>query len=372
MNLKVAARRLGVHYQTAYRWVRSGELIAVRTGGSYEISEAALTFFLHQRANLADDRVTPMPSGQSPVLPCAIDKDPLLAQLCDEAGISLQPLLDHVTSRLAEEIGDGCVLRLGCGDSLTARSARHVDPSVQALLTSILTSGEGLPAGAHELIAARQGRTVCENFVRQDRQEPRLPRVYQQHASRLAHFGHLSVAVRLDDGLTIGVLSLTRSAPGRPYTSADEAAVMAYARWVAAGWQRHEQFQLGYQACTRVVALLEQPGTTNRERHRVAGVLRGLTSVGCAVFDATRHPVVANVPIEQIPAVAHPAASAAWEQIDGLGLDYLHDEITMCEDDSSANLEWHWAVCRRPDFSVDHVVVTWTTAEQHRQLALAE
>ena len=34
MNLKEAARRLGVHYQTAYRWVRSGELVAVRIGSA--------------------------------------------------------------------------------------------------------------------------------------------------------------------------------------------------------------------------------------------------------------------------------------------------------------------------------------------------
>ena len=41
MNLKTAARRLGVHYQTAYRWVRSGQLVAVKVGAGYEISDAA-------------------------------------------------------------------------------------------------------------------------------------------------------------------------------------------------------------------------------------------------------------------------------------------------------------------------------------------
>ena len=41
MNLKTAALRLGVHYQTAYRWVRSGQLVAVKVGAGYEISDAA-------------------------------------------------------------------------------------------------------------------------------------------------------------------------------------------------------------------------------------------------------------------------------------------------------------------------------------------
>ena len=49
VNLKTAARRLGVHYQTAYRWVRSGQLVAVKVGAGYEISDAALARFEAQR-----------------------------------------------------------------------------------------------------------------------------------------------------------------------------------------------------------------------------------------------------------------------------------------------------------------------------------
>lgn len=37
MDLEAAARRLGVHYQTAYRWVRSGALPALKVGSEYEI-----------------------------------------------------------------------------------------------------------------------------------------------------------------------------------------------------------------------------------------------------------------------------------------------------------------------------------------------
>ena len=42
VNLKSAARALGVHYQTAYRYVRAGDLVAVRVGNGYEISESAV------------------------------------------------------------------------------------------------------------------------------------------------------------------------------------------------------------------------------------------------------------------------------------------------------------------------------------------
>jgi excisionase family DNA binding protein len=38
VNLRAAAECLGVHYQTAYRWVRTGALVAVKQGASYEIT----------------------------------------------------------------------------------------------------------------------------------------------------------------------------------------------------------------------------------------------------------------------------------------------------------------------------------------------
>src|SRR3954469_3418027 len=50
MNLKTAALRLGVHYQTVYRWVRSGQLIAVKVGAGYEVSEGAVARLRAQRA----------------------------------------------------------------------------------------------------------------------------------------------------------------------------------------------------------------------------------------------------------------------------------------------------------------------------------
>ncbi|MEL7210850.1 MAG: helix-turn-helix domain-containing protein, partial [Actinomycetota bacterium] len=37
LSLDDAARRLGVHYQTAYRWVRSGRLPAVLVDGRYRV-----------------------------------------------------------------------------------------------------------------------------------------------------------------------------------------------------------------------------------------------------------------------------------------------------------------------------------------------
>lgn len=50
MDLQTAAERLGVHYQTAYRWVRRGSLVAAKRGTSYEIGEVDLQAFIASRA----------------------------------------------------------------------------------------------------------------------------------------------------------------------------------------------------------------------------------------------------------------------------------------------------------------------------------
>jgi excisionase family DNA binding protein len=50
VELKEAAEQLGVHYQTAYRWVRDGTLAAVKIGSSYAVSLEEIERFLARRA----------------------------------------------------------------------------------------------------------------------------------------------------------------------------------------------------------------------------------------------------------------------------------------------------------------------------------
>lgn len=45
VDLKTAAEELGVHYQTAYRWVREGSLSAVKVGASYEVDSTEISRF---------------------------------------------------------------------------------------------------------------------------------------------------------------------------------------------------------------------------------------------------------------------------------------------------------------------------------------
>ncbi len=60
LDLQTAADELGVHYQTAYRWVRSGKLAARVVGGKYQVERSAL-------ASVASARTAP----QAPAPPSA-------------------------------------------------------------------------------------------------------------------------------------------------------------------------------------------------------------------------------------------------------------------------------------------------------------
>ena len=48
MELQTAADALGVHYQTAYRWVRSGRLPARLIGGKYVVTRHDVDAVMHQ------------------------------------------------------------------------------------------------------------------------------------------------------------------------------------------------------------------------------------------------------------------------------------------------------------------------------------
>jgi excisionase family DNA binding protein len=49
LDLREAAERLNVHYQTAYRWIRNGSLAATKIGPSYQVSDAEVARFLAHR-----------------------------------------------------------------------------------------------------------------------------------------------------------------------------------------------------------------------------------------------------------------------------------------------------------------------------------
>ena len=75
MQLRDAAETLGVHYQTAYGWVRQGTLRARKTPRGYEVSESDVHALLARRAAGAE------PSREVQVRDWAAQADRLYAAL---------------------------------------------------------------------------------------------------------------------------------------------------------------------------------------------------------------------------------------------------------------------------------------------------
>ncbi len=62
ITLNEAAEKLGVHYMTAYRYVRTGRLDAIKVGGEWRLSSADLAAFMSAAS-------APAPAGRTPRAP---------------------------------------------------------------------------------------------------------------------------------------------------------------------------------------------------------------------------------------------------------------------------------------------------------------
>ncbi len=92
VELRTAAAELGVHYQTAYRWVRNGRLPATMVAGKYSVSRSDLEEFARLRTR---------PSTVSPPSPRRLDGQ---AERMHEALLTGDdPAARQISRRLVEE-----------------------------------------------------------------------------------------------------------------------------------------------------------------------------------------------------------------------------------------------------------------------------
>jgi MerR family transcriptional regulator, light-induced transcriptional regulator len=87
MDLESAAAVLGVHYQTAYRWVRTGLLPAVKVGAGYELDPDHVATIAHERRQ---DRVMPARPG----LDCAVECGALAHALASGDDVAARRLVE--------------------------------------------------------------------------------------------------------------------------------------------------------------------------------------------------------------------------------------------------------------------------------------
>ncbi len=236
VNLKQAARHLGVHYQTAYKLVRSGRLAAVRVGGGYEISDAAIARYLAERDAIRRVPDEPVARVTARTLDDMI-RDIRIA--LDTPGAVAEPVLEMVADALAAHLGDVVMVRPLSNDGchFVGGPVRHVDPRRRAIAAAAAARHtlplKRQPAG----LAVTSGEIVVMPHVPQDGVRAKIPPEMLQHLDG-GGIHSLVAAPAISSGVTRAVVSVTRDAPGRPYTDDDVTLVRRLTQMVGTALDR--------------------------------------------------------------------------------------------------------------------------------------
>ncbi len=136
MQLREAAEVLGVHYQTAYAWVRQGVLPARKTGRGYEVSEGDVRTLAARRAS----GTAPRPTIR--VRDWTAQADRLYAAIMSGD----ETLARHIFARLAR------------GVPLTELCERVIAPALYRI-------GEDWAAGGTTIAAEHRASAICERLI---------------------------------------------------------------------------------------------------------------------------------------------------------------------------------------------------------------
>ena len=269
MNLKSAARQLGVHYQTAYRWVRSGQLVAVKVGAGYEISDAALTRFEAQRTALERlpeptvDTAAPPPRA----VPTPAESLAVLDRMIDVITLDPGPVAHRAARYAAEVLGDAAIVSLrGDDGEIDVAAVAHCNPVAEVTVAAVARDVPFTCEVAQ--MAMRRDSSVFLPQVAQravrDRLQPELHELLLGGSCYSLICAPIRVGAQID-----GTLLMIRDAPGRPYERDDVPFVEEIADRIALARNRAEMTCATRDACRRVA---DAAGTIARRRDRIDGL----------------------------------------------------------------------------------------------------
>jgi excisionase family DNA binding protein len=239
MNLKQAAGRLGVHYQTAYKLVRSGALTAVRIGGTYDISEAAIERYVSQQEAMRRG----VPAAHSaPQVDSADTREHLLHDVAEAARTgTLSPRGTYATVAhgLASVLRDSCIVWMVHHDrhvvepiahdhwvarrrSVLAAYLEHVPFDLdEGFVSHVLTSGK-------RLFAPHVPRDVLRAGTRAE---------FVHHLDELPTHSMMLVPIVVAGEIT-GVIETARDSSPTPFDVEDLALLQEIARLVGLAIER--------------------------------------------------------------------------------------------------------------------------------------
>lgn len=317
MNLKQAARRLGIHYQTAYKLVRSGRLAAIRVGGGYEISEAALARYLAERE--AVRRVPMAEATPGATSEAASDADTLVeaaTHALHATTLSSRAVLDVVAEGLSRVLGDLAIVRPLSRDGrwLLPGSVHHADPRRRAIATTEVDAFPKPATEGHEGVAVSTRAPVFVPHVPQDRVRAQTrPELLQYLDEGGVH--SLVCVPAMHDGEVLAVVVASRDTPGRPYTRDDVSLVTQLASIVGAAIARAHAAAEGWQ---RRHALMSAVAGVDADALEGTGARRLLASEGSAelICDIEGVIVSANAPAGRL--VSKTPEALVGQQVDEL------------------------------------------------------
>ena len=311
MNLKEAAHHLGVHYQTAYKWVRAGELVAVRVGGRYEVSPAAIQRFEASRnAVVGDDESMPIPALAGLV---EIDPEDLIEELealVIDPFVAFPAIVAIVARRGAMVLGDTCIAIVNDDDGRAVyQSVDHPNPDQAAILTGALhlTNSRPAPVGGIAMRAFTEQRVIRIPHLPQDWLRRAVRPELLQHLRRCPVHSVLAAPV-IVEGASVGVVIFTRDTPDRPYTEHDASYVERLADRMALLYQSAQDIEVAWELraelvkrLTRVVRSHAPDAATFAEA--IADVLHatpGARTVPVAIFDPAGRIVALNEAAQRV------------------------------------------------------------------------
>ena len=359
MNLKAAAQRLGVHYQTAYKWVRSGELIAVRVGSRYEVSEAAIDRLHATRRNVARD-LTPRPEDEKPSV--ASDARNELREFARIPLLDVEPAVIHATRRIAERSGDLSLIFIANPLRTGPEVVTYFDPvpsRVSLLGTLAAARAREWPDTDGPLIRTfLAGETLLVPHVAQDWLRHQVPRDLHQYLDEIGLFSLVAAPVLAAD-VAVGAVALLRDHPGRPFGPTDEHRVGEIGRLVGTIVERARAS--GVARRTRVIVAERLEAYV-----RTAGIpspaelhsLLSAESMPVAVLDPALQVVATNAAFAEV--TGHAEVAIDDSPLAGLAsgdLDFVDTIVRVAEPGPSYDLVLHCAAVRDPDATLRAVVI---------------
>ncbi len=306
VNLKAASQRLGVHYQTAYKWVRSGSLTAIRVGGRYEVSEAAIAQLLANRESVATQALVHTSDVR---LKCLTATDFLeeLEAMASDPVLSVSSVVTYAAEQGAQVLGDVCFVGIMNRDRLHVDryAVGHPEPDRAAFMSAVIgLTGDPITLSRSAVsMAFFRGQTVRIPHVAQDELRSALLPELRQYLPQYPLHSFLSAPIMSADG-PVGFVAFSRDTPNHPYTAIDEqyaadvgervGRLVDTAREIALAWKIRRELADDLRTRAGLASGDGQP-TTDDINHLFERHLSSAT-LPIAVFDPEGRLISANQP----------------------------------------------------------------------------